>query len=115
MAHLSKKRVLPLNKTKDLLTERGSTHGAFSENARLSQAFENVGRTGKNWDKLTDVQKEGLKLDWHKTARFLSGDVKFLDAIRDRIGYLQLILNEMEQDPEALDVKSNYIKPNENI
>lgn len=100
--------------TKKLLEERGSTHGSFAENARLSQAFENIARTSKNWDLLTDVQKEGLKLDFHKTARFLSGNPKFLDAMRDKIGYDQLILNEMMEDPEALDVKSDYVYPNKN-
>ena len=95
--------------TENLLQERGSTHGAFSENARLSQGFEDLARTGKNWDKLTAIQKEGLKLDFHKSARFLSGNPNFIDCIRDRIGYLQLILNELEQMPDVLDVKQEYI------
>lgn len=98
--------------TKKLLTERGTTHGAFSENARLSQAFENIARTGVNWEQLSDVQKEALKLMFHKVARFLSGNVKFLDNPRDIGGYLQLMLNEMQEDSEALDVRGEYFNPN---
>ena len=96
---------------KDLLNERNNTHGAFTENARLSQGFENLARTSKNWDLLTDVQKEGLKLDFHKTARFLSGNPNFLDAIKDKMGYNQLMLDEMQQHPDALDVKTVYFSP----
>ena len=95
--------------TKDLLQERGSTHGAFSENARLSQGFEDLARTSKNWDTLTAVQKEALKLLFHKTARLLSGNAKFIDCPKDMIGYIQLMLDEMRQDPEAIDVKQEYV------
>lgn len=98
--------------TENLLQERGSTHGAFSENARLSQGFENLARTSKNWESLTDVQKEAMKLKFHKWARFLSGNPKFLDAIRDDLGYGKLMLDEMEKDPEAIDVKQEYIVVN---
>lgn len=97
------------SETKELLNERGTTHGPFSENARLSQGFENLARTGKNWDSLTDVQKESLKLLFHKTARLLSGNAKFIDCPKDMIGYLQLMLDEMKQDPEAIDVKQEYV------
>lgn len=96
--------------TDQLLNERGSTHGAFSENARLSQGFEDLARTGKNWDSLTAVQKEALKLLFHKTARLLSGNAKFIDCPKDMIGYIQLMLNEMKEDPEAIDVKQEYVK-----
>lgn len=96
--------------TKDLLEERGSTHGAFSENARISQALEDVARTGKNWDTLTPVQKEALKLLFHKTARFLSGNPNFIDCPKDMIGYLQLMLDEMKTYPDAIDVKQEYVK-----
>lgn len=95
--------------TTQLLNERGNTHGPFSENARLSQAFETIARTGRNWDLLTDVQKEGLKLDFHKTARFLSGNHKFIDVLRDKIGYIQLMINELEQMDGVIDVKQEYI------
>lgn len=100
--------------TKKLLNERGSTHGAFSENARLSQGFENLARTSKNWDLLTDVQKEALKLDFHKTARLLSGNPFFLDVWKDKIGYIQLAINEIQEDERCLDVKQEYITKDAN-
>ncbi len=78
-----------------VLYERGKTHGDFTDNSLTSQKLKNVMRnTGKNWEKLSDVDKEGLEMIQHKIARFINGDSSHVDTIVDIIGYATLIRNK---------------------
>jgi len=74
----------------NLLNEREKTHGNYRDVASLSQAIKDVLKSGKNWDRLTDTQKESLEMISSKLARLLSGDKDFRDHWDDIIGYAQL-------------------------
>jgi len=73
-----------------LLNKREKTHGVFREVASMSQSLKELIRSGKNWDKLTDGQKEALEMDASKTARILCGDPNFRDHWDDKAGYSEL-------------------------
>ena len=73
-----------------LLTDRERTHGIFKDTASLAQSFKDVMRSSKNWERLSDSQKEALEQDATKTARILSGDFNFRDHWDDKGGYAQL-------------------------
>ena len=73
-----------------LLTDRERTHGIFKDTASLAQSLKDVMRSSKNWERLSDSQKEALEQDATKTARILSGDFNFRDHWDDKGGYAQL-------------------------
>jgi hypothetical protein len=76
--------------TTQLLNERGSTHGAFTDNARVSQALKKVLQSEANWNKLHDIHKEALEYICGKISRILAGDPTFQDNYDDISGYAQL-------------------------
>jgi hypothetical protein len=73
-----------------LLDTREKTHGNYRDNASLSQSTKDVWRSGKNWDKLNDGQKEALEMVALKVSRILSGDKDFRDHWDDIEGYAKL-------------------------
>ena len=73
-----------------LLNTREKTHGNYRENANISQAIKDVLRSGKNWERLHDGQKEALEMISVKLARLLSGDKDFRDHWDDIEGYAKL-------------------------
>lgn len=76
--------------TKELLDERGSTHGDFTDNARISQGIKQVMYTSKNWNEMHDIHREALEYIAGKIGRILSGQYDFDDAYDDIAGYAQL-------------------------
>lgn len=74
----------------NILATRQKTHGNFLENAGLSQSLKDVIRSGRNWQKLTDMQKESLEMVALKISRILSGDQDFRDHWDDIVGYARL-------------------------
>ena len=78
-------------KAKKLTQERGTTHGDFSVNAKVSQAFKRIMATGN----YTDVQKEAIDLICMKLSRIASGHADFSDHWEDIQGYSQLVLDEI--------------------
>ena len=77
-------------KMSNLLNTREKTHGNYRDNANLSQAIKDVLRSGKNWERLSDGQKEALEMISVKLARLLSGDKDFRDHWDDIEGYAKL-------------------------
>lgn len=73
-----------------IIESRQSTHGSFIDNARISQTLLRVAETGKNYDSLTDVQREALHMTFHKIARLLSGNCDEDDHWNDGGNYLHL-------------------------
>jgi len=73
-----------------LLNTREKTHGNYRDNANMSQAIKDVLRSGKNWERLSDGQKEALEMISVKLARLLSGDKDFRDHWDDIEGYAKL-------------------------
>jgi hypothetical protein len=81
-----------------ILAERQSTHGNFSENARVMQGVKRVLRTGDNWlrflqgtpDGLVDVQAEAIEMICVKLGRIVTGDPNEADHWADIEGYARL-------------------------
>ncbi len=99
-----------MSNTKKLLQERGSTHGDFTDNARISQELKAIVCTTDNWNfKFTDVEKEAMEMILHKIARISCGNPHFIDAWKDLSGYSMLVVDRLKETPGALDVKQEYI------
>ena len=79
------------NKTvTEILEERQSTHGTFSEAATTVQRIKVIMRSTPNWDKLSNAQREALEMIQHKIGRILHGDPNHLDSWQDIQGYSKL-------------------------
>lgn len=76
--------------TTELLQERQTTHGEFSDNARLGQALRDFWRGSDHWTMMPDVQKEALDMIACKLSRILSGQSTFADHWADIAGYAEL-------------------------
>ena len=73
------------------LQERGTRYGEFADHAAITQAVKRAMRTGRNWDKLADDQREALEMVAHKVGRILNGDPDYIDSWHDIIGYVRLV------------------------
>lgn len=83
-----------------LITERGHTHGAFSDHARYTQQLKSVAyrayneRAKRGQQALTNQQKESLEMILHKIGRILAGDASFQDHWDDIGGYAHIANKE---------------------
>jgi hypothetical protein len=85
-----------MQSVKDTLKQRAVTHGSFEDHAKCTQALKKAMRV-KNWNMLSDQQKEALDMIAHKIGRVLSGDPNHQDHWHDIAGYSTLVesgLNE---------------------
>lgn len=73
-----------------LLNEREKQHGDYKDVSRISQSLKEVFRSGPNWEKLPDMQKESFEMIASKLARILSGDSGVRDHWDDLGGYAAL-------------------------
>jgi len=92
---------------KDTLHDRGASYGDFKTHAKISQAFkllleELCTETEKV---LPDYQQEAIQMVFHKLGRVVNGDHMYIDSWRDMVGYLQLVVDIMEQTEGATDCK----------
>ena len=81
----------------DVLNEREQTHGDFAENARMAQSLRNVIAEAKNYESLSDVQKEAIHNIVSKLSRILCGDADHEDNWIDIAGYSTLVVNELNK------------------
>lgn len=82
--------------TKELLAERGKTHGPYELHAGVTQQIKNVMHFQHQngyacWVKLTESQRESLDMIAHKIGRILAGDPDFRDHWDDIAGYAKLV------------------------
>jgi hypothetical protein len=88
--------------TKDLLVERGKTHGNYSDHARITQKIKKCLYNEHKitpasdtpipcWEYLTVEQCEALDMIAHKIGRILAGDPDFRDHWDDIAGYAKLV------------------------
>lgn len=80
----------------EMLAGREARYGSFEGHAKIAQGLKRAMKDSPNWERLTDVQKEGLEMVQHKIARMLNGDPSYLDNIVDVAGYSTLIKDVME-------------------
>lgn len=85
-----------LGSIQGVLKERGDRYGAFDGHAHITQRLKAIMRNTKDWEKLTDSQKEALEMTAHKIGRILNGDPNYLDSWIDIVGYVQLVCNQLQ-------------------
>lgn len=76
--------------TDELLTERGTTHGKFEDNAKYGQLLREHFRRSPGWLNATHVQREALDYIAGKLSRILSGQPDHSDHWADIAGYAKL-------------------------
>jgi hypothetical protein len=83
--------------TKELLAERGKTHGDFGTHALITQELKGVmvEQGAQNWKSLSDVQKEALEMIQHKIGRILAGNPDHKDHWDDIVGYAKLVSDRL--------------------
>lgn len=75
---------------KDLLAERGKTHGDFAVHAGVTQHLKRA-LHHYEWAKLSDMQKESLEMIAHKIGRIIAGNPNHKDHWDDIAGYAKLV------------------------
>ena len=79
----------------EVLKERKSTHGEYTEHARCTQRIMDAVMAERNWHILTPIQKETLHMIAHKIGRIMVGNPNHEDHYTDIIGYTQLVLDRL--------------------
>jgi hypothetical protein len=87
------------------LIERGSQHGAFVDQAEISQALSEVMHRATNYRNLTAYQRESLEMIQVKISRILEGDCNYPDHWHDVAGYATLVERVLVQERERLQAK----------
>ncbi len=86
--------------TEELLVERGKTHGEYTDHARCTQNIMRAMQSEKNWDSLSDIQKESLHMFAHKMGRIATGNPDVHDHWDDIAGYAKLVSDRIPK-PEV--------------
>lgn len=79
------------------LNERGKTHGAFADHARITQRLKLIAqeeyrfRAKRGQDPLSFKQLEAIDMILHKLGRVIAGESGFADHWLDIAGYASLI------------------------
>ena len=81
---------------KDTLKDREGKYGSFRDVAKSSQQLQDIIRKGKNFDKLSEVQREAVFMICNKISRMINGDVSYKDNAHDLAGYATLITKELK-------------------
>lgn len=91
-----------MNETEKLLAERATTHGEYTEHARLTQSIMEICRSSRNWQrkKLSNMQRESLHMIAHKIGRILEGDPNHADHWDDIAGYARLVSQRLAPEPQ---------------
>ena len=83
---------------RDTLGSRRSTHGDYTDHARVTQSFKRVMEREAGWQRLNDCQREALAIIAHKIGRILSGNPHFHDHWHDIAGYATLVADRVDQE-----------------
>lgn len=89
------------------LAERHAQHGAFVDQAEISQALSEVMHRATNYRKLTPYQRESLEMIQLKIARILEGDRNHVDHWHDIAGYATLVERHLRQERERLTAQAS--------
>lgn len=81
------------------LADRKNTYGDYPGKAAFIQAVKAQMRAAPSWGKCTPAMQESLDMDIHKTARILWGEPAHLDNWVDKLGYIQLAVDEFMCQP----------------
>lgn len=69
---------------------RKQSHGKIQDVGEVSQKLKAITHTSKNWETMSNSQREALDLIVHKMARILVGDPDFKDHWDDIAGYARI-------------------------
>jgi len=87
-----------LSEIDEILNERGARYGAFNRHAAITQLLKDAMKVHEeDWMRLSASKKECLEMIQHKIGRIINGDSNYLDSWVDIIGYVQLIINEIQE------------------
>ena len=81
---------MPKQTVTEILQERQSTHGTFSEASNTIQRIKAIMHAAPNWERLSNAQREALEMVQSKIGRILHGDPQELDHWADVQGYAKL-------------------------
>jgi hypothetical protein len=76
--------------TETLLSERGTTHGSFRDNAHYGQSLRALWRSSPGWALMPAEHRESLDVIAVKLSRILSGQSTVADHWADLAGYAEL-------------------------
>lgn len=76
--------------TTALLSERQTTHGDFTDNAKYGQAIRELFRSSPRWAEMPEQHREALDMIAGKLSRILSGQSLYRDHWDDLAGYSTL-------------------------
>lgn len=92
------------DKTSEILAERGKQYGSFEGHAQLTQRlksifYEHLDNKNGNFTSLglTNVEREGLDMIFHKLGRIGNGNPHYPDNFADIAGYARLVADVQEQ------------------
>ena len=91
--------------TEKLLEERAKTHGEYAEHARITQGIMDLIMSGRNWPRLTPIQRESLHMFAHKIGRICEGDPNHADHWDDIAGYAVLVSQRLPKPPVAAEIR----------
>ena len=94
ISEIASKHATPTESIDDTLKARGSRYGKFRDNARISQALEEVLKSGANYQETNQVHREALKFICQKMSRIVNGDPDYVDNWHDITGYATLAEKE---------------------
>lgn len=89
--------------TEELLAERGSQYGQFSNHARLTQTLEQlffqhmIQFNPEGAKKITPTMKEGLHMIFYKLGRIGNGNPENIDSWDDVAGYSKLVADDLRE------------------
>ena len=80
----------------ETLEERGRQHGQFRSHATIESTLVDV--LNEHGQDLTDIQKVGLRMIFHKATRILNEGHSHIDTWHDIAGYASLVEREMTRE-----------------
>ena len=82
------------------LAVRTTTHGNYSDHARVTQNIKRMMEAEMGWRNLNDCQREALSIIAHKIGRILVGNPNFHDHWVDIAGYATLVADRIQQQDD---------------
>lgn len=86
---------------RNILAERGRTHGDFSNQAECARALKKSFNEWAVLNELTPYMKEAVDMILHKLARAATGDPFVQDHWDDIAGYATLVSDRVERHNKA--------------
>jgi Domain of unknown function (DUF6378) len=86
----------------DTIKQRYEIHGAWADNARITNEIKHVYQSEPGWDRLNVEQQEALNLIAVKLSRILSGDPNHADHWHDIAGYATLAERSCPEQIESV-------------